>query len=930
MSSTVPIALAAILLFLANPAAVFAAYTSTVVGSTATMTGDATGDNLLIAEAGGLFGHNRFAAGDPGFNSAFDFDTTVAGDQTISATTGVININAGDGNDSIVLSDGIDLRGAIDGGDGIDDTIDYAAFTTAIRANLGLGTTGLSATPGADQENPPTTHAGTATATVTNYNLATRTFDITVTVSGLAPADVTGFHIHQAAVGVNGPIIVDFTGVAPLVPAGTGFTFTATGLVLPAASEAAFLGGGTYVNIHTAAFPGGAIRGQLFSSGNVNLPAGAATGTTGIANIENVAGGTAGDSLVGNFGTNMFSGGAGADWIVGGPGGDILIGDAGADVLVWSNGDGSDVMEGGADGDTVQVNGSTAAADVFTVAANGARLDFDRTNLGPFSLDIGTTETLTVNGIGGDDSVTTASLAGVASVTTVNLNGFDGNDTFAYAPTAAGAVVFNAHGGPGTDTIQGPNGASTWNVTGANAGDIAGLVTSFRFIETLSGGTAVDIFNVKGFAAGALTVTGGDGADTLNYDAEGRAVSGDTTAPDGAIASPGVQPVTFTQIELIYLLNAGDTAPTITPIANQTISANTSTAALAFTVGDLETPVGNLIVSGSSSNTALVPDANIVFGGSGANRTVTVTPAADGTGTATITVSVSDGVSSTPTAFVLTVNAPTTVQPPSDLHVSALSGNLVTFRFLPSTLGPAATGFVLEGGIVPGQVLASVPTGSDAPIFTITAPTGSFYVRVHAIEGVNHSAASNEIRVHINVPVPPSSPDLFRATEYGDSVVLSWRNTFAGGEPASLVLDVGGAASAQIPLGLSESLTVNGVPPGNYTLNLRAVNGGGSSFPSSPVTVTVPSLCEGPPEVPSNVLGYHIGNSAFVVWDPPAAGPAASTYVLFVSGSFVGSFATTGRSLSGQVGPGSYTVSVVAVNPCGASPASAPQTIVIP
>ena len=175
--------------------------------------------------------------------------------------------------------------------------------------------------------------------------------------------------------------------------------------------------------------------------------------------------------------------------------------------------------------------------------------DFDRTNLGLFSLDIGTMETLTVNGIGGDDSFTVNDLTGVASLTTLNLNGFDGNDTFTYVPTSAGAVVFNAHGGPGTDTIQGPNGASTWNVTAANAGNIAGLVTSFRFIEALSGGTANDTFNVKAFATGALTVTGGAGADTLNYDAESRAVSGDTTPPDGVIDSPGVQSVTFTQIE---------------------------------------------------------------------------------------------------------------------------------------------------------------------------------------------------------------------------------------------------------------------------------------------------------------------------------------------------------------------------------------------
>src|SRR5438094_5987465 len=97
------IAIPAVLFCLASPGAVEAAYTSTVAGSTATMTGDAAGDTLTITQAGGLFSHNRFAAGDPGFNSAFDFDTAVAGDQTLSSTTGIININAGDGNDTIAL-----------------------------------------------------------------------------------------------------------------------------------------------------------------------------------------------------------------------------------------------------------------------------------------------------------------------------------------------------------------------------------------------------------------------------------------------------------------------------------------------------------------------------------------------------------------------------------------------------------------------------------------------------------------------------------------------------------------------------------------------------------------------------------------------------------------------------------------------------------
>src|SRR5204863_3779350 len=76
------------------------------------------------------------------------------------------------------------------------------------------------------------------------------------------------------------------------------------------------------------------------------------------------------------------------------------------------------------------------------------------------------------------------------------------------------------------------------------------------------------------------------------------------------------------------------------------------------TVGDTETAAASLTVSGSSSDTTLVPNANIVFGGSGANRTVTITPAANQFGTTTITLTVTDADSGTSSdSFVLTVNS---------------------------------------------------------------------------------------------------------------------------------------------------------------------------------------------------------------------------------------------------------------------------------
>lgn len=84
-----------------------------------------------------------------------------------------------------------------------------------------------------------------------------------------------------------------------------------------------------------------------------------------------------------------------------------------------------------------------------------------------------------------------------------------------------------------------------------------------------------------------------------------------------------------------------NTAPTISDIANQT-AATGQTNTVTFTVGDSQTAAANLIVSATSSNTTLVPSANLVFGGTGATRTLAVSPVSGQTGTATITVTVKD------------------------------------------------------------------------------------------------------------------------------------------------------------------------------------------------------------------------------------------------------------------------------------------------
>src|SRR5262245_31355408 len=79
-------------------------FTSTVSGSTATMTGTSTGssgDTLVFVQTSGFLAHNR-AGVDAGFFSPFDFDVTKFGDQKISAAAGsTVNVTLGKGPDVI-------------------------------------------------------------------------------------------------------------------------------------------------------------------------------------------------------------------------------------------------------------------------------------------------------------------------------------------------------------------------------------------------------------------------------------------------------------------------------------------------------------------------------------------------------------------------------------------------------------------------------------------------------------------------------------------------------------------------------------------------------------------------------------------------------------------------------------------------------------
>jgi len=101
------------------------------------------------------------------------------------------------------------------------------------------------------QEVPPVTTTATATGTISVGD--DKSVKGSVTTKDIA---ATAAHIHEGAAGKNGPVIV------PMTKSGDTFAI-APGAKLTDAQMESLKAGNLYVNVHSAAHPGGEIRAQL-------------------------------------------------------------------------------------------------------------------------------------------------------------------------------------------------------------------------------------------------------------------------------------------------------------------------------------------------------------------------------------------------------------------------------------------------------------------------------------------------------------------------------------------------------------------------------------------------------------------------------------------------------------------------------------------
>lgn len=315
-----------------------------------------------------------------------------------------------------------------------------------------------------------------------------------------------------------------------------------------------------------------------------------------------------------------------------------------------------------------------------------------------------------------------------------------------------------------------------------------------------------------------------------------------------------------------------------------------------------------------------------------ANGSFTYTPTGGYSGQDAFTYRPSDGNGQgNITTVSLSVTAPAQVNPPTNFFAKLILGSTVLLQWTPPSSGLSPTAWVLEAGLSPGTTLGSLTLNSLAPGYTITAPNGSFYLRVKTVAGNQTSTASNEILIHVGVPVAPSAPSGLLATVNGNALSLAWKNTFTGGAPTGIRLQVSGSVSGTLDVPLTDHLDFPNVVPGTYTLSVHAINASGVSAASNSVTVSVPSACTGVPLTPADVVAYRVGSTLFLGWEPSPSGPAPASFTVKLTGALnatvpVGPI----RFAAGAVGPGSYTLQVAATNACGGSAFSSPVSVTVP
>jgi Ca2+-binding RTX toxin-like protein len=248
---------------------------------------------------------------------------------------------------------------------------------------------------------------------------------------------------------------------------------------------------------------------ELFGNRTVTvtgLPAGISVLNPEVANdsvlLQMQAGNDSVDAsrLSGSLVKLTLDGGVDNDSLVGSKGADVVRG--GDDTMVGADGD---VYEGDGGNDRVVVTGLNVE-ESYSASANAGRVRLERSvpTTAPFSIDIGTSESLVLDMRGGNDTFNGGS--GLAALIQLTVDGGSGNDVL--------------NGGDGADVFLGGSGKDT--IDGNRGNDVAFM------------GDGNDVF-IWDPGDGSDVVEGQDGRDTLLFNGANVSENIDVAANGGRV-----------------------------------------------------------------------------------------------------------------------------------------------------------------------------------------------------------------------------------------------------------------------------------------------------------------------------------------------------------------------------------------------------------
>ena len=378
-----------------------------------------------------------------------------------------------------------------------------------------------------------------------------------------------------------------------------------------------------------------------------------------------------------------------------------------------------------------------------------------------------------------------------------------------------------------------------------------------------------------------------------------------------------------------------DTAPTISSLASQVIQMNQSSAPIPFTIGDAETPAGNLILTPISGNPSLVPLGNFLIGGSGANRTLTVSGAPNAAGSTTVGVKVTDGIFTNQSTFTLLINAPPTisglggnyaVQPggtvgpigfnvgdtetaPGALTLQAISDNAAVVDPSQVQFGGSGASRTLAINTVAGGVgvahvkvvVADANGGTNFASITVTADAQPLISTIPA-QTIQMNSTSGPISFTLSDGLFP--PDSLVVTPvYGNRTLVPEGNITLSGTGTNRTLRVAGAPdkygittigvqayngfySAQSVFQLTINSPPTITPPGtNFVVTPGSANG---PYPftigdvETPGALSLQAFSDNPGVLPADRVNFSVVGANHVIYFYPLAGTNGIAHITLV------------------------------------------------